>query len=120
MLNVKTITIYGRPISKKNSKQVINIKGRLIPISSKAYRQFEKDALKQMVSVKQVASPYMVRYVFHMKGRMDADIDNLIAGINDILQEAGWINDDKNIRAIDAIKIPLCDEWKTVISIKTI
>ncbi len=111
------IEILGRPISKKNSKQLIPVRGRTIMIPSKAYNQFRKDALVQVLGKKPVLSPYAVRYEFQMKGRLDTDIDNMIAGINDILQEAGIIDDDKNIIWIEAVKIPLCDDWKTIIEI---
>ena len=111
------IVIYGRPISKKNSKQLIPCRGRMIMISSKAYHQFRKDALKQIVDHIQIAPPYSVKYHFEMKGKFSTDIDNMIAGINDILQEAGAITDDKYITNITATKISGCDEWLSEIII---
>lgn len=112
------ITIIGRPISKKNSKQLIPVRGRTIMIPSKAYNQFRKDALKQIIPNGQIADPYYVRYEFQMKGKLDTDIDNMIAGINDILQEAGVFKDDKLIKKIEAVKVGGYDDWKTIIEIE--
>ena len=88
-------------------------------ISSKAYHQFRKDALKQIVDHIQIAPPYSVKYHFEMKGKFSTDIDNMIAGINDIFQEAGIISDDKHIWYIEAEKIGGFIEWKTIIEIET-
>jgi Holliday junction resolvase RusA-like endonuclease len=111
------IEILGRPISKKNSKQIFRAGGRLIVAPSKAYKTFCESALLQLGKQPTIAPPYYVKYEFQMKGRLDTDIDNMIAGINDILQECGRIDDDKNIIAIEAIKVPLCKDWKTIIEI---
>lgn len=113
------IIIKGRPISKKNSKRLVPIRGRMIPICSKAFLNFRDDALQQLsvMRIPKNIPPYSVSYRFMLKGRLDADLDNLIAGINDILQEAGIIDDDKNITHISAVKISGCEEWESVISI---
>ena len=115
--NKSNIKIQGRPISKKNSKLLIKVRGRTIMIPSKAYNEFRKDALVQLGKMKPLEPPYAVSYLFRMKGRLDTDIDNMIAGINDILQEAGAITDDKYITNITATKISGCDEWLSEIII---
>lgn len=114
------IVIHGRPISKKNSKQLIPVRGRTIMIPSTAYNKFRKEALKQIVVRTRIASPYVLSYRFEMKGKLDTDIDNMIAGINDILQETGIIDDDKNIVQITAHKTSGFADWRTIIEVETV
>lgn len=128
------ITITGRAISKKNSKQIIRAGTRMLLIPSKQYKTFEKDALQQLVDqgltdlvgkdeympVKMFTTPIKVDYIFHMKGKMDSDGDNMEAGINDILQKSGIIQNDSLIREWTGKKIPLCLQWKTEITITTL
>lgn len=120
MDNELCLTLLGRPISKKNSKSLIKVKGRIIPISSKQYRAFEKDALKQLerAQTKFFSGKVFVNYVFYMKGKLSSDGDNLEAGINDILQKAGIIVDDKNITEWHGKKVEGCEDWKTEVTIK--
>ena len=42
------LTIYGTPRSKKNSQQIIRVGGKPRLIQSKAYREYEKDAVRQI------------------------------------------------------------------------
>lgn len=117
----QNITILGRVFSKKNSKQIFRTKGRTFVISSKAYQKFQADALTQLYTAKKnMPSPYSVDYTFLLKGKMSTDLDNLIASVNDILQLAGIIDDDKNITHIKAAKAMNHQDWKTKIIITSI
>lgn len=111
------ITIEGRPISKKNSRRNFGH----VSLPSEAYCKFEKEALKQLKDVKEKhTGPMSVSYSFFMKGRLDSDIDNMIAGVNDILQKAGIIDDDKNIQEIEAVKWAENKDWRTEITITSL
>ena len=116
------LTIEGRPISKKNSRQHVTTRdGRKFVIPSEAFRTFQQIALAQLNQYRniQLIGPYKVSYRFFMKGNLDADMDNLIAGVNDILQEAGIIDNDKNIRKFgESEKIAGNKDWKTEICIE--
>lgn len=86
---------------------------------SSAYEQFRQDALKQLTLRGKVEPPYQISYTFYMKGKMDTDLDNMIAGVNDILQEKGIITNDKAImRYPNSVKIPGQSDWKTVLEIE--
>jgi Holliday junction resolvase RusA-like endonuclease len=50
-------------------------------------------------------------FIFSMKGKMDTDIDNMISGVLDILQDAEVFPDDKRITEIHAVKAPGCKNW---------
>lgn len=88
-------------------------------VSSKAFNRFRIDALKQIVRGADIKPPYHLQYRFEMKGKLDTDLDNMIAGINDILQEAEVLIDDKLILSLSAIKVPACKDWKTEITVYT-
>lgn len=117
-----TLAIEGRPISKKNSRVHVTTRdGRKFVLPSEAYREFAKLASLQLREYRNVMlkAPYKVSYRFFLKGKLDADLDNLIAGINDILQENGIIDNDKNIRKFgESEKVPDCAGWKSEVVIE--
>lgn len=109
------IKIIGRPISKKNHRIPLR-NGMNIP--SKSFRSFEKQALYQLLEVRERHTGKVhVDYIFQMKGKIDTDCDNMIGGINDILQKAGIIDNDKNITEGSFKKIPGNKDWITTIEI---
>ena len=114
-----SFTITGRPISKKNSKQLIRVGGRIVPISSKAYLRFEKDALMQLLPYRKYRfnRTIKVEYHFYIQGKYHVDGDNLMAGINDILQKSGIILDDDLIIEGCFKKYGGSAGWSTKISI---
>jgi len=113
---ITKITILGRPISKKNNRR--NFFHTSLP--SKAYEKFREDALWQLKKTPAVfyEMGYSVKYVFHMKGKLDTDIDNMMGGINDILQDAQVIVNDKLIFEVKANKLPGGKDWWTELEIE--
>lgn len=133
------ITIHGRPIAKKNSRNIFYKYGKLINTPSDAYHKFEKDALQQLVDSKvtriagvdekrraiykcsgMFSGKVFINYIFHLKGLGNIDGDNIQAGINDILQKAGVISNDRNMREWHGKIIENSKEWKTEIAITPI
>jgi Holliday junction resolvase RusA-like endonuclease len=118
------IIIYGRIASKKNSKNTGRNKytGKTFFTSSKPWKRFEKDALEQLLQYKKEKYPGLVKidYVFVTKGKEALDIDNAMAGINDVLQTAGIIENDRNIKQASQIIIHGYHEWITEIEISLI
>jgi len=111
------ITLTGRPIAKKNNYR--SMKGRVF--LSPAWKRWETNALWQLKSYKTKHTGLIsVRYVFGIKGKYSVDLDNMIAGINDVLQKAEIIDDDKNIVSIKADKVSGESDWTTGIWIKDI
>ncbi len=86
---------------------------------SKAYTAFEKDALKQLKtqSFEKFETQVRVDYIFYMKGKMSTDVDNMIAGINDILELAGVLENDKLIKIGTFEVVAGNKEWRSEISI---
>lgn len=121
---MKTVefTISGRPIVKKNNKQIFYKNGKINVRSKKSYYDYRKIALEELemlsYTIGKLEPPYQISYDFYMKGKEDSDIDNMIASINDILQDAGYITNDKQIISIgESNKISGCREWQTNIKI---
>lgn len=94
-----------RILSKKNSKQIaLASNGRRYIVSNKSYKEFEDMATEYILytvipHIKKLPKPpYKCAYDIYFKGAYTADLDNLIASINDIMQKSGLIGDDKDIK----------------------
>ncbi len=113
------LIIEGRVASKKNSKRIVKRGYRTFLIPSSAYETFKSKAVSQIK--KQTFDFYTekikVKYTFFLKGKLRIDIDNAIASINDILQDAGVIIDDNNIIELHAKKVNGSKECLTKIDI---
>lgn len=85
------ITILGQTPSQKNSKQVGTNRytGKTFVTSNTNVKNWQKDALRQLLSVsKRFSGRIRIDYRFYVKDNVQRDIDNMIASINDILQDA--------------------------------
>lgn len=92
-----TLTIYGTPRSKKNSQQIIRVGGKPRLIQSKAYRDYEKDAVAQIEAAHKawhVDFPCNVKCIFYRPTKIRCDLTNLLEAIDDILVKAGVLQDD--------------------------
>lgn len=91
-------TIPVRPATKKNSGQIIQIKGRSILIPSKQYKQFEKDCLPYLNHVKDTAGiinyPVNVQCMFFTETKRKIDLPNLLNAIDDAMVKSGFLIDD--------------------------
>ena len=90
------LTLYGRPITKKNSGRIV-MAGRypkLLP--SKAYVDYEKDCLLQITGKykKRLNGAYNVKCLYYMPTRHRVDLTNLLNATNDILVKAEVLEDD--------------------------
>lgn len=100
-----TFTIPLNPVTKKNSNVRTKGGGQ---IASKAYRQYEKDAVRLIpgFAKKHISSPVNVKAVYYTKINYYApdckariDLQNLHNAIADTLKAAGVVEDD-NCRII--------------------
>ena len=94
-----TITLYGDPRTKKNSRAA-DFRGRITQ-PSKAYQRFRADCLKQITGQYRLGIDYRVniKYLFYMKRdyittKGIIDLVGLEQAMNDILTDAGVIEDD--------------------------
>lgn len=91
-------TIPVRPVTKKNSGQIIQVKGRSILIPSKAYLVFEKSCLPYLKQVKDTAGvinyPVNVQCIFFTETKRKIDLPNLLNAIDDAMVKSGFLIDD--------------------------
>lgn len=112
-----------RIIAKKNSKQLVPVHGRYIPVTSKEYKEFAKNALDYLQFYRPklpLKPPYTASYLIYMKGKQFADLDNMIASLNDLMEEAGLIENDRYIHQYDqpTATIPNQPAWKAIVVVR--
>lgn len=102
-------TLYGNPKGKKNSMQIITIKGKPSLIQGKEYRQYETECLKQITGKYKlhIDYPVNIKAVFYRDSNRRCDITNLLSALHDILVKAGVIADDnfKIVVSVDGSKV---------------
>lgn len=95
------------PRTKKNSQQIIMVKGRPMIIPSKAYKQYEKDCGVFLTHVEPFLSPCNVKCLFFMPTRRRVDLNNLLNCITDVLVKHGILMDDNSniIKSFDGSRV---------------
>lgn len=97
---ITTFTLKGVPRTKKNSQSVITNQrtGRPMIIQSKAYREYEKECLKQIedlgIDRMEINFPVNVMCLFFMPTKRKVDLQNLVSAAMDILVKGGVLADD--------------------------
>ena len=86
-------TIGVEPKTKKNSQQVVMIKGRPRIIQGKAYRDYEKAALPFCPDL-HIDYPVNIKATYYRRKHHRVDITNLESALMDILVKAGTLKDD--------------------------
>ena len=90
------IVIPIAPRTKKNSQQIITVKGRPMVIPSKAYKQYEKDCAFFLKPVEPFLSPCNVKCLYYMPTHRKVDLVNLQEATLDILVRYGILIDDNS------------------------
>lgn len=92
-----TIEIKGEPKTKKNSQRIVMCGRYPKVLPSKAYCQYEKDALWQLLSVNERYNiPVEVCCKYYMATKRKVDLTNLLEATDDILVKAGILEDDNS------------------------
>lgn len=87
------IVIELPPVTKKNSQRMIQRNGRMIPIPSKAYAEYEKAAgwfLEPLL----IDYPVNIKALYYMPTHRKVDKTNLESALCDVLVKHGVIEDD--------------------------
>lgn len=146
LTEVPGFVIRGAPRSKKNSPRVVNI-GPLCRTCGKrggfpkvlpslAYEEWEADAVKQCMGIKTklrnagvelpIVHPIGVEALFYLAPTKDGvmrrdcpDLSNLLEAVGDMMQEAGIIQDDRQIADWDGSRRilgePRCEIFVTIL-----
>ncbi len=100
MLETKTVALHFTvdlpPISKKNNSRIFRPKGMSHPIvvPSKAYTEYEKNALWFIPKCETIYRPVNVKCLFYMPTRRKCDLVNMQEAILDVMVKAGLLADD--------------------------
>lgn len=93
MLN---FTIPVKPVTKKNSQQIIRLKNGMIkPLPSKAYRSYEKEIGKYLPRLNEPINwAVNIKAVYYMPTRRIVDLVNLNEALCDALVHWKMLKDD--------------------------
>jgi Holliday junction resolvase RusA-like endonuclease len=100
-------TINIPPRTKKNSQQIITVKGRPMIIPSKLYKQYEKDCRYFMPKVEPIDYPVNVKALYYMPTKRRVDLANLHEALHDVLVHYKVVQDDNSniIATTDGSKV---------------
>ena len=84
--------------TKKNSMRLVRLGGRIVPIPSKQYKDFEEECGRwlQPFSDMEIDKPVNVRCLFYMKTRRKVDLTNLLEAADDVLVKYHVLADDNS------------------------
>jgi hypothetical protein len=94
-MEIIKLSVSGQTPSKKNSKQIVFVKGRPLIISSKNYQEWHKISLKtlKMTPIRAENIEKVVLYIYG-KDKRKWDLTNRAESIMDLMVDAGIIEDD--------------------------
>jgi len=89
------LVVNGRTPSKKNSKQIIYVRGKPLIISSKDYAIWHKTALQTLKTAPKFnGNTKAVVLCFYSENKRKFDLSNKAESIMDLLVDAGILQDD--------------------------
>ena len=92
------VTIYGNPITKKNSSRIIRKGNKNIIIPSKQYKDYEQifitECMEAGIFNRLINYACNFEYKYFMETKRKVDLTNLISATDDCLQAAKVIKDD--------------------------
>lgn len=89
------LTLYGDPITKKNSQQIFINGGKPKPLPSKQFLAYEEACLWQIRGRHQlIDKPVNVKCVYYLGTDRAVDLVNLLEATLDILVAASVLSDD--------------------------
>lgn len=91
-------TLLGCVRPKKNSKRLVHIHGRMVPISSQIFMDWHNDAIKQLIELKlpreKINKPLTITATFYQPDDRKRDLSNQIESVNDLLVDYEFLEDD--------------------------
>ena len=94
------------PVTKKNSQRMVRRGGRMIPIPSKAYTEYE-NAAGWFLKPLGIDCPVNIKALYYMPTRRRVDKTNLESALCDVLVKHGVLADDncKIVAATDGSRV---------------
>lgn len=91
-----TIVIPGRPVTKKNSMQLVHAGKRIIPVPSKRYLEYEANARRYIKGSMGIDTPVNVKCLYYMPDNRLVDLANLLEATCDLLTHYRILVDDNS------------------------
>ena len=107
------LTLQGRPTTKKNSSRVVRMGGFTKVLPSKAFVEYEKGCLWQLMRHKRhrFTTPVHLKCLYYMPDkRAYPDLQGLLQATADILEKAGILENDRLIVLHDGSRIAGLDK----------
>lgn len=109
MVKTLSFTIPVAPVTKKNSQRMVRVKsGRVIPLPSKAYTDYEKASGSYIPFVsKPISWAVNIKAIYYMKTRRIVDLVNLNEALCDVLTHYNIIQDDNSriVASMDGCRV---------------
>ena len=102
------IKIPIEPRSKKNSQQLVKVRGRYMVIPSKPYKEYEKNCEQYIPKLnKPIDFPINLKVLYYMGTRRKCDLTNLLQATCDILVKYKVLEDDNYtiVSSLDGCKV---------------
>ena len=111
------ITIKGQTPSQKNGKQIVKNRstGNMFIMSNSRVKNWQEDAIQQLVQYPhKFTGRVQIDYMFYVKDKVQRDLDNMIASVNDVLQvaNADYAMQRGKIRPVKKTGIIQGDNWQ--------
>lgn len=88
------ILIPIAPVTKKNSNRIVKVRGHLMVIPSKRYKDYEKACKEYLPKTDPIETPVNVECVYYMPTRRKVDLVNLQEATLDVLVKHRVLSDD--------------------------
>ena len=92
-MELAKFTIPIKPVTKKNSSQIIYVNGKPKLIPSKLYREYENNC-GWFIPKLNISQPINVKALFYMPTKRRVDLPNLHEALHDVLIKYNCVKDD--------------------------
>lgn len=97
-MSLLKFTLYGQVRPKKNGKRLVRIHGKTVPISSKQYMEWHKNAFEQLeklnIPKSNIEGVVEIKCKFYQADNRIRDLSNMVESVNDLLVDWGFLSDD--------------------------
>ena len=96
-MDIMNFVISTPPRTKKNSQQIITVKGRPMIIPSKLYKEYEKACAPYIPKIDNpIDYPINLQCIYYMPTKRKVDLNNLLEATTDMLVHYKFLKDDNS------------------------
>lgn len=96
-MDIMNFVISTPPRTKKNSQQIITVKGRPMIIPSKLYKDYEKACEPYIPKINiPIDYPINLQCIYYMPTKRKVDLNNLLEATTDMLVHYKFLKDDNS------------------------